>query len=64
MKLEEIYVRDDQIAAMQYFTETKDDKGAVKCSAYFDIILKSGVIIHVKDGCGIYSKAVEQLKIE
>ena len=64
MKLQDVCIRNEEIAGIQYFRAKKDDKGTITQPAYFDIILKSGATIHVGGGDEIYSKAVEQSGIE
>ena len=62
MKIQNVYVRTEDVAAMQYFMEITNEKGARP--AYFDIILKSGVTMHVQGDEDIYAKAVEQMGID
>ena len=64
MKLEGLMVRNEEISAMQFFHPILDDKGAVKTPANFDIILKSGVVLHYFSDESTFSKAVDSLMIE
>ena len=66
MKLDGLWVRNENIAAMQYFMAQKDEKtDTVTRPAYFDVILKSGNVLHVQDDTGdLFTKAIEQLGIE
>jgi hypothetical protein len=65
MKIQEVCVRNEEIAAMQYFVAKKDEKsGDIKVPAYFDVILKSGVTMHILGDDGFYAKVVEQVGIQ
>jgi hypothetical protein len=46
MKIQSVCIRNEEIAVMQYFIAKKKD-GAITIPAYFEVVLKSGVTIHI-----------------
>jgi hypothetical protein len=65
MKFNDVCVRNEEIAALQYFKTEKDEKsGTIKTPAYVDVLLKSGVTMHIAGDDGIYARAVEQTGIQ
>ena len=64
MKLQDVAVRNEDVSAIQFYSQILKENGDVKVPDSFDIILKSGNVLHVQAGKDVFDKAVEALGID